>query len=515
MKKKLMAVLMSLCVASGLFYTGGISVGAEGGDSTSSSENEIKYEEDSDANNFAFGTIKGKNTEYSIVGYTGKLESISLPSSNISKKGTTKITQILAGAFAENTATKNIKIPETVTQVDSGILDDNYTIENIDVDEKNAAYTSDNGILYNNDKDNKELVKCPNTRTYVKVPDGVKTIGRFAFSDNAREKERDNNSQSEYCKLEKISIPKSVEKIEEGAFSGCFDLQYVYYEGTEEDWKNINIVTDSKGYNDPVVLVAQKRYEQYEPAEKTDPADATATPASQPAASPTDNAGTASPTREPAGDVTAASPEPTTAPASDQSIGVSTDQAINIISPTDKPVYSLSTPPVPTAVPGVYATFSPAPSAVPTVGDYDKCVGTRLKYSAKITDNGKLIATVTGVNSKNVKSIVIPSSITINNYEYKVTGIADKAFQNCKKLKKVIIGKNVKKIGKSAFKNCKKLNSVAVLSKNITSVGANSFKGIASKATILLPKKKFAAIKKKFGKAGLPKKVKYKKIVVL
>lgn len=47
------------------------------------------------------------------------------------------------------------------------------------------------------------------------------------------------------------------------------------------------------------------------------------------------------------------------------------------------------------------------------------------------------------------KKIVIPDQVTINGYTYKVTSIADNAFKNNKNITTVIIGKNIKRIGKS------------------------------------------------------------------
>ena len=49
------------------------------------------------------------------------------------------------------------------------------------------------------------------------------------------------------------------------------------------------------------------------------------------------------------------------------------------------------------------------------------------------------------------KKIVIPDQVTINGYTYKVTSIADNAFKNNKNITTVIIGKNIKRIGKKLF----------------------------------------------------------------
>ena len=41
--------------------------------------------------------------------------------------------------------------------------------------------------------------------------------------------------------LERITIPVSIRKIAEGTFTGCESLTDVYYEGSYEDWKKIEI----------------------------------------------------------------------------------------------------------------------------------------------------------------------------------------------------------------------------------------------------------------------------------
>ena len=45
-------------------------------------------------------------------------------------------------------------------------------------------------------------------------------------------------------KLKRITIPKSITRIEENAFRGCDSLEDVYYEGTLEEWRKIDIVSE-------------------------------------------------------------------------------------------------------------------------------------------------------------------------------------------------------------------------------------------------------------------------------
>ena len=85
------------------------------------------------------------------------------------------------------------------------------------------------------------------------------------------------------------------------------------------------------------------------------------------------------------------------------------------------------------------------------------------------------------------------------------------AFANCKKLKKVTIGTNVKKIGKKAFYKCSKLKSIRVKTTKLTSVGSNAFKGIYKKAVIKVPKAKMSKYKKLMKKKGQAKTVRIKK----
>lgn len=114
---------------------------------------------------------------------------------------------------------------------------------------------------------------------------------------------------------------------------------------------------------------------------------------------------------------------------------------------------------------------------------------------------------------KNAKNVVIPATVKISGKNYKVTSIANNAFKNNKKLKKVTIGVNVNKIGKAAFKGCKNLKSIIIKTKKLTAkkVGANAFKGINKKATFKVPKKKVKAYKKIVKAKGAAKTVKVKK----
>ena len=78
------------------------------------------------------------------------------------------------------------------------------------------------------------------------------------------------------------------------------------------------------------------------------------------------------------------------------------------------------------------------------------------------------------INS-NIESIVIPDSIT---------KVRDFTFKNCKALKTVTFGKNVKEIGEGAFAGCEKLSKVLIPS-NVKKIGYKAFKGAGLKQLVL------------------------------
>lgn len=104
--------------------------------------------------------------------------------------------------------------------------------------------------------------------------------------------------------------------------------------------------------------------------------------------------------------------------------------------------------------------------------------------------------TAAATKGKNAAAIIVAKNVQINGVTCKVTQILAKAFQNAKKLKKVVIGANVQKIGARAFYNAKKLRTVNIKSKKLKSVGSKAFTKICAKAKISVPKTKKAAYKK-------------------
>ena len=97
----------------------------------------------------------------------------------------------------------------------------------------NKYYKDIDGNLYT--KDGKTLIQYAIGKkdTSFIIPDGVTTIGDWAFGG---------------CRsLTSITIPSSVTSIGNNAFLWCDSLNTVYYTGTESDWNTISI--GSSNYN--------------------------------------------------------------------------------------------------------------------------------------------------------------------------------------------------------------------------------------------------------------------------
>lgn len=107
-------------------------------------------------------------------------------------------------------------------------------------------------------------------------------------------------------------------------------------------------------------------------------------------------------------------------------------------------------------------------------------------------------------------TVIVPDTVEVNGTTYKVTSIEKKAFGTGKKIKTIILGKNVKTIKKDAFAGCKTLRKIIVKTKKLTkkTVAKKAFRGVRKNVRIIVPKKKKQAYRKLFYQRGLNKKVK-------
>lgn len=224
-------------------------------------------------------------------------------------------------------------------------------------------------------------------------------------------------------------------------------------------------------------------------------AEPTETPGAEPTAKPT-----AGSTAEPGGKPTAGPSEETTA------------------KPGGKPTAEPSVSPAaePTVTPSAAPTETPAgepaipkPTKKPVVKPAKK--GKKLTGSKgaiyKVTSDKKGSPTVEySAAAKGAKgTIAIPAQVTIKGVTYKVTSVGASACRNRAGITKVIIGKNVTKIGNRVFSGCKKLKKVIIKTTKLTesTVGSNAFSGISSGVVVKVPESKVKAYRKLFKKKGI------------
>lgn len=198
--------------------------------------------------------------------------------------------------------------------------------------------------------------------------------------------------------------------------------------------------------------------------------------------------------------------------------------------PTQKPTMTPTGTPIPTASPSPSPTGTPAPAPTVTPGakgsngpiQISLCDGAQ--KIVQLDAGGNVLSTkykVEGIiytlqsnrtfafsadNSKALKkksSYVISDVVVAGGNKYKVTVVEAGAFRDLKKLKSVVIGENIKEIGKDAFSGCKKLKKITFLGKKVKKIGSKAFQGISKKAKITCPKAKKKAYQKLIKKSGV------------
>lgn len=193
----------------------------------------------------------------------GGLKSITIPDSMVS---------IGSHAFEGCSGLTGMVIPKNVINIGDYAFYSCTKMESIDVNADNAAYCSENGILYNKDKT--KIIRFPNkitdtsftipgsviciadgafsgceSLTAVTIPDGTEIIGNDAFngctgivSITVPDGVTILGNKAFYgcLGLTDIAIPYSVICIGEYAFYNCGKLKTVNYTGDKDDWKEID-----------------------------------------------------------------------------------------------------------------------------------------------------------------------------------------------------------------------------------------------------------------------------------
>ena len=165
-----------------------------------------------------------------------------------------------------------------------------------------------------------------------------------------------------------------------------------------------------------------------------------------------------------------------------------------------------------TPAPSDKSVIAPGETNAPAAAKAPETTGTKIASKKgdtyKVTDTSGKIPEVELTKSaakKKAKTVVIPKTVKVDGVNYKVTAIAEKAFAGNKKLKTVVIGADIEKIGAKAFYKCVNLKKVTIQTTKLKAktVGAKAFAKIHKKAVVKVPKAKKKAYKKWLKKRGI------------
>ena len=164
-------------------------------------------------------TVEAGNQNYSsdngVLFNKNKTELICYPAANTRTSYTipNSVTSIGYDTFWGCSNLTSVMISSSVTSISDEAFSDCSSLTSITVESGNQNYSSYNGVLFNKNKT--ELIEYPrgNTRTSYTIPNGVTSIGKYAFWD---------------CdSLTSVTTGSSVTSIGGLAFSGCSSLTSV------------------------------------------------------------------------------------------------------------------------------------------------------------------------------------------------------------------------------------------------------------------------------------------------
>lgn len=167
---------------------------------------------------------------------------------------TDNIKTIGSYAFSECWSLQSIFIPKSATSVGWGVFDGCSNLSEIKVDRDNLTYHSiDNCLIhtarktlingcYNSiipaDGSVEHIGDCAfygqQNLYYLKIPEGIKTIGDSAFCSTS---------------LYMVSLPSSLQTIYGQNFNSCGTLKYILYNGSEDERENIQNIESWEGQN--------------------------------------------------------------------------------------------------------------------------------------------------------------------------------------------------------------------------------------------------------------------------
>ena len=129
-----------------------------------------------------------------------------------------------------------IDFPASVTQIGKSIFVGNETLKDINVDENNSNYISENGILFNKDKSILVVYPKEKNDTEYTIPENVERIESGAFYQCTNLEKIITSSKLtaigdeafyNCCRLKNINLNDKINEIGSSAFQACYELEEI------------------------------------------------------------------------------------------------------------------------------------------------------------------------------------------------------------------------------------------------------------------------------------------------
>ena len=167
--------------------------------------------------------------DYVVKGYSGTAAEVIMPDNY--KGGA--VTSVYASAFENNAAITSVRFPKNLTSIGDKAFKGCRNLTDVDIPEtvtKLGANVFSECTSFTKIVFPSKLTEIPSRAVQacsfyglITVPEGVKTIGAYAFA----------------CEATSILLPKSLRTIEELGL--WYNLEEIYYAGDEADWETVAV----------------------------------------------------------------------------------------------------------------------------------------------------------------------------------------------------------------------------------------------------------------------------------
>ena len=155
------------------------------------------------------------------------------------------VLEIRQEAFLECENLKTANISSSVKLIQASVFRACPELEEINVSSGNSEYSSRDGHLFN--KDQTEFIEYAQGKKdkVYKIPEGISNFGvnGATYLEHVKIPSSCVRFYFNCCdKLKSVELNNSITEIPAGAFMECDNLSDVYFNGSKEEWNNINII---------------------------------------------------------------------------------------------------------------------------------------------------------------------------------------------------------------------------------------------------------------------------------